>query len=316
MTDTTPQAPADPVPPVDPVRPAPAAPPAPPLPAAPLAEPADWHVPGPEAYPGGIPVAQLDAPPPPRPARRRLRAAARWTAAVLVFAVLGGAATYAVTRPERTRIPGLKTPADGRWAYPPLALPKLPAGEPRPLATANTAGVHYADLRSLLLPLPEQAVSDHSFPGPTGWLPYATYLKRYDFGLPDLAKNAGLAGRDDGLRHIAARAWTMPDGTRTEVYLAQFLTAPYRAAFFDDMSSAAISGALDVVSDPTVESTVIPADINALAMKETKPYGATAARYAYLSSGDTLALVVQTRKGSVAEVPFDQTVRLQAQLLG
>jgi hypothetical protein len=245
-----------------------------------------------------------------------MRAAARWTAAVLVFAALGGAATYAVTRPERTKIPGLKTPGDGRWTYPPLALPKLPAGRPRPLASANAAGVHYADERSLLLPLPEHAVPDRSFPGAAGWLPSATYLKRFDFGIPDVAKSAQLAVRDDALRHIAARAWSMPDGTRTEVYLLQFITAGYRTAYDDEISGIAVKGTLDVSDDPKVQSPSIPKQVTVNAQAEDKPYGATATRYAYLSAGDTLALVVQTRKGSVPQVPFDQTVRLQAQLLG
>jgi hypothetical protein len=40
-------------------------------------------------------------------------------------------------------------------------------------------------------------------------------------------------------------------------------------------------------------------------------------RFAYLTAGDTVALVRQTRKGgTVPEQAFRQTVRLQTQLLG
>lgn len=252
----------------------------------------------------------------PRRPRRKLRAAARWTAAVLVFAALGGAATYAVTQPERTRIPGLRTPGDGRWTYPPVALPKLPPGKPRPMASDNPPGVHYADERSLLLPLPEQAVPDRSFPGTTGWLPAATYLKRYDLSLPNFARTARLDLRDDALRHIAARAWTMPDGTRTEVYLLQFLTTGYRVIYSNDVSGVGVKGAPDPVGDPRVQSPSIPRTVIVSAQSQVKTGGGASTRYAFLNAGDTLALVVQSRKGPLPAVPFHQTVRLQAQLLG
>ena len=39
-------------------------------------------------------------------------------------------------------------------------------------------------------------------------------------------------------------------------------------------------------------------------------------RQAYLVAGDTLGLVVQSRKGRALAVPFQQTVVLQSQLLG
>jgi hypothetical protein len=39
-------------------------------------------------------------------------------------------------------------------------------------------------------------------------------------------------------------------------------------------------------------------------------------RQAYLTAGDVLALIVQERPGTVPDVPFQQTVILQSQLLG
>ncbi|MEE4545740.1 hypothetical protein V2S66_27695 [Streptomyces sp. V4-01] len=257
-------------------------------------------------------------PPAPRGPRRGLRAAGRWTAAVLVFAVLGGATAYAVTRPERTRLPGLATPGDGRWTYPPLALPKLPAGRPRPLdATKNPGGHHYVDVRSLLLTPPETARTDPAVPGPAGWLPTADFLRLYD----DM--DAYLTGaqtdelREQGLRHIAARSWTMPDGTRTDVYLLQFTTAGFAGLYAPGTQAARIKAAAEADDDKAFAAgTSVPPAISVSGHAERPPFGATAARYAWIYAGDTIALVVQARKGSVAEAPFVQTVRLQAQMLG
>ena len=49
---------------------------------------------------------------------------------------------------------------------------------------------------------------------------------------------------------------------------------------------------------------------------ESKPYGAEQVRQGYLSAGDVLAVIVQSRKGTAKAVPFRQTVALQSQLLG
>lgn len=76
--------------------------------------------------------------------RRKLFAALRWTAAVLVFAAVGTGVAYEVTQPVRTDIPGLSTKADGRWAYPALAKPTLPPGAALPFAKDNKDGIHYA----------------------------------------------------------------------------------------------------------------------------------------------------------------------------
>ncbi|WP_328915155.1 MULTISPECIES: hypothetical protein [unclassified Streptomyces] len=263
-------------------------------------------VPEPEAgaVPGAVPVAGS------RPPRRKLRAALRWTSAVLVFAALGGATAYAVTQPERTRIPGLKTPDDGRWTYPPYSLPKLPEGRPRPLADANLAGRHYADVRSLLLPPPVGTEADPAVPGKEGWLSPAAFVDLYDIGDPDLVENQVELLRKDGLRHIAARSWTTPDGTRTDIYLLQFISVGYVDSYTSNLEALRPRVAKDSEPDKTVRFEAVKA------FGERPPYGPTAARYAYIYYGDTVALVVQTRKGSVAEVPFRQTVGLQAQLLG
>ncbi|MFF7158714.1 hypothetical protein [Streptomyces sp. NPDC008139] len=149
-------------------------------------------------------------------------------------------------------MPGLKTPDDGRRTFPPLALLKPPAGKPGALDTGvNPSGRHYADLRSLLLPLPEGAVE-------------ATML-------PGVDSKEG----DDSVE----------------------------------------SGSLSVPVPVTVP-------VTASAYAQTPPYDDTATRYAFVHAGDTPALVVRSTGRQVAvkrgtpAVPFRQTVRLQAQLLG
>ncbi|MFD7589472.1 hypothetical protein ACFV84_29030 [Kitasatospora sp. NPDC059811] len=94
-----------------------------------------------------------------RLARRsaRRRAAARWATATLVFALAGTGAALAVTAPERTDLPGLATPGDGRYTFPPLTLPPLPSGSSAPDRTGGKNALHAADLRYLLLPAPKEA---------------------------------------------------------------------------------------------------------------------------------------------------------------
>jgi hypothetical protein len=283
----------------------------------------------PEPVPAVLPAPPAAPPayPPPVPAelpqdvlatpgvRPRVRVALRWTALLLVFAVFGAGTAYAVTRPERTKIPGLRTPDDGRWTYPAAALPKLPARKPRPLdARLNPGGVHYADVRSLLVPLPEGAVADPAFPGTKGWLPTAAYLKTRQNGA---GSEKALFLKQQGLRHIAGRAWTMPDGTRAEVYLLQMISAGYANVVGSDADGRPVEGVTTDARDRSLADRTVPAHETVSGYGETAPYGAAMTRFAYVTAGDTVALVELTRKGGeVPEQAFRQTVRLQAQLLG
>ncbi|MEU1620632.1 hypothetical protein ABZ479_25435 [Streptomyces sp. NPDC005722] len=248
--------------------------------------------------------------------RRVLRAALRWTAAVVVFAALGGATAYAVTQPERTEIPGLETPDDGRWTYPALKLPKLPAGEPRALDTErNRPRRHYADVRTLLLPAPAGAKVDKDFPGATGWLPTGDFLELYPKGD---RKKLGAALEQNTLRHIAARAWTMGDGTRAEVYLLQFATEGYSGDAKDTFVVDGTPAQVDSADyDKEWESTWLDdPELHPSLFDEDTPRGAEHVRYGYVQAGDVLAVVVLSKAGTQPAVPFHQTVLLQAQLLG
>ncbi|MFJ8489826.1 hypothetical protein ACIRBZ_15865 [Streptomyces sp. NPDC094038] len=252
--------------------------------------------------------------------RRLLRATLRWVAAVAVFGVVGTGTAYGITRLDRTDVPGLATHSDGRWTYPVLVRPPLPSGSPGPNDdTGNPAGTHYADLRKLVLPAPEGATADAALKGTDGWLPTKGFLA--EFAAADDRTELGQTLVDNGLRHIAARGWTTPDGTHTRIYLLQFDTAA--------VAEAILNGKLMNQSSPTYPlrdgdlyeldgKFPDPARIEHVLLApytELKPYGARQARQAYLASGDTVGVIIQSRKGSALTVPFEQTVTLQSELL-
>ncbi|GAA3497275.1 hypothetical protein GCM10019016_043760 [Streptomyces prasinosporus] len=252
--------------------------------------------------------------------RRVLRAVARWTAAVAVFAAVGGAAAYGIAGMERTDVPGLATESDGRWDYPELTRPPLPSGSPGPFADGNAAGAHHADLRALVLPAPAGAREDRALRGADGWLATEDYLREYAGGQDRDELRQKLV--DTGLRHIAARGWTTPDGTRTRIYLLQFDTAQVVESRIATDAAAFVTpayplrGAHDAVHDEEFPERAAVAGIERTAYAEPRPYGAEQVRQAHLSAGDVYAVVLQSRKGGVPAVPFQQTVVLQSQLLG
>ncbi|MEU3556878.1 hypothetical protein [Streptomyces fragilis] len=257
---------------------------------------------------------------PARDHRRLLRAVGRWTAAAVVFAAVGTGAAYGITSMERTDVPGLATEPDGRWDYPELVRPPLPEGSPAPFADDNPAGAHHADLRALLLPAPEGATADKELAGDeNGWLKKKAFLAAFE---KDTREDLSQLLTDNGLRHIAARGWTMPDGTRTEIYLLHFNTAEQvEAGVWDSMATYGEPGFLPAgteawEADESWPAKAALADVPLLAYLEVKPYGDEQSRHAYLNAGDTLAVITQTRKGTAPAVPFQQTVVLQSQLLG
>ncbi|MCQ9133248.1 hypothetical protein [Streptomyces hilarionis] len=267
--------------------------------------------------PGGAPDAAPETAPAPRD-RRVLRAVLRWTAVVTAFAALGAGTAYGITRMERTDLPGLATKPDGRWAYPDITMPPLPAGSRHPFDTRNWAAAHYADLRALRLPAPDGATEDKALRGVDGWLATKDFLAVFE-AKQDRAEVAQLL-TDNGLRHIAARGWTTADGTHTGVYLLQFDTGTVAERVNDDLTSfaAPVHAARGAAETEFDEGYPTPADlpnVKRQAYDEVKPYGAEQLRQAYLQAGDVVALVLQSRRGAAAAVPFQQTVTLQSQLL-
>ncbi|MEU6160143.1 hypothetical protein [Streptomyces sp. NPDC047130] len=256
----------------------------------------------------------------PRRDRRVLRAVARWTAAAVVFAAVGTGTAYGIASMERTDVPGLATGSDGRWDYPELVRPPLPEGSPGPYADDNPAGAHYADLRKLLLPLPAGATADKELAGDgNGWLDRKTFLA--GFGKDDREDLSQLL-TDNGLRHIAARGWTMPDGTRAEIFLLHFGTAEQvEGALLHEFLGYDEPGFLPAGTEAWSDDGSYPADagvpdVITSVYVEAEPTGDEQSRHAYLAAGDTFAVISHTRKGSAPAVPFHQTVALQAQLLG
>ncbi|WP_079039456.1 hypothetical protein [Streptomyces sp. Root431] len=282
-----------------------------PAPSAPQAEAVPVPVPVPAPAPDPAPA------PAPKKSRRPLLAAiARWTAAVLVCGGVGAGTALGLTSMERTEVPGLATESDGRWTYPEIALPALPEGVLRPYSDGNDGEVHHADLRKLVLPAPEGATVDPRLNG--GWIGLDTYLAHFHADDRVAVKEA-LA--DSALRHIAARGWTTPDGTTTRVYLMRFTSVAFAEAFKDDVLDTGVRGSrlpagVDGEMADTVLKDVRVPFLSLYAFDERKPYGPEQTRWAYIQAGDTLGLVTQTRKGEALVVPFQQTVALQAQLLG
>lgn len=252
--------------------------------------------------------------------RRVLRAALRWTAAVVVLAAVGAGSAYGITRVERTDLPGLATEPDGRWTYPELTKPPLPSHSPGPFAEANPAGSHHADLRALVLPAPEGATEDKALRGADGWLATEDYLAEY--AREEDREELGQKLVDTGLRHIAARGWTTPDGVRTRVYLLRFDTAEVVDTQFASEVVAytdpprQVRGADAVTYDEDFPEAAAVPGVERTAYVEAKPYGAEQVRQAYLTAGDVFAVILQSRKGGAPAVPFQQTVTLQSQLLG
>lgn len=235
---------------------------------------------------------------------RRKRNTLRWSGAVALTAVVGGAMALWVASPRRADLPGLGTPSDGRYIFPALTLPTLPAGMAAPGDPGNAGEQHLADIRKLLLPLPQGATADGSLPGRSGWV--------------SLADTAALSGDDQtktslsalGLRHTAAEAWkTSSDGTTTKIYLLQFI----------DSSQAQTADAtfpLKLTGVPQ-NSTVLTTD---LLGKENASYsvvnaGGKVSRYGTFYVHDTLVLVVQSGPASLPLTPFVQVLSLQYELL-
>ncbi|MFI8964062.1 hypothetical protein ACIGO8_18325 [Streptomyces sp. NPDC053493] len=286
--------------------------------AAPDAEPTPETAPDPDSTPETASEAASDVVPAVSPARSRrvLAAVARWTAAVVVCGGLGAGTAAAITSMDRTDVPGLATENDGRWAYPQLSLPALPEGSPRPYTDGNDGEIHHADPRALVLPAPAGATVDPKLDG--GWVSAEQYLALYP---KDRRADLKQAIDDSALRNITGRAWTMPDGTRSAVYLLRFKSVGFSEAFKDDAVQAGSGDTvlLDGVQDGesfALGDDVRVADTALYATAETKPYGPEQTRWAYIQAGDTLALVVQSRKDEALAVPFQQTVTLQNQLLG
>ncbi|WP_033217262.1 hypothetical protein [Kitasatospora phosalacinea] len=312
---------------------------------------------GPEVRPEAIgPVFEVPPPPPllplpptvaadrtGRPERADRRR--RWQAgAALLLTVVTGAATAAlVALPERTDIPGLATPNDGRYAFPELTLPPLPQGASAP--AEYKIRTHAADLRGLLLPLPEGAVGtapsgspSPSAPGSPSAAPSGSASAPASGSasgssgpsLPPVAgrwipcdRDAMLAKDDtyvlrlstDACRGAAAQGWTAADGTRTELRLLHFGSADEATDYFAGSNASAETkdiGSTHLDIDGTYP---IAAGQLSIRLSDALAGGVPTGRLCWLQSGDVVALIQLTNPKGVPAQAFRQVVALQSAML-
>ncbi|MDY0811203.1 hypothetical protein [Kitasatospora purpeofusca] len=319
-------------------RESPAAPeeplPGPPAPHAPEDAPADVLPDAPAQAPGAAPAA-VDAPraeedPAARRTRRR-KAALRWSAAALVCALAGTGSALAVTAPERTDIPGLATRSDGRYVFPALTLPPLPSGSAVPRENKSR---HAADLRRLLLPAPREAVgtlAPAATASPTA-SPTGGTSPSASGTAPALAERLDcttlLADEKDpaklhallvqyACRAATAREWTASDGTRTRIRLMAFGSSKEAWPPFVELRDHGNPKDIDGLRSVTPPDWDMLYGVN-FTVRETPP-GAPgtqpAARLAYLSAGDIVAVITMTNPGGVSAAAFQQVVTFQSALL-
>ncbi|WP_052069596.1 hypothetical protein [Streptacidiphilus albus] len=292
----------------------------------PVGQPQPWYPPGQGPQPGQQPGLQpgqplyaqawgvpqyLGVPPQPKRERPWLRTLLRWSVAGVVFLAVGSLTTLAVSLPKRTDMPGLKTPGDNRYVFPALQLPELPPNGLGPAegAAQNGTTVHLADLRGLLLPAPVGAKTDASYPGAKGWYPQAAYAAKFTDATELAAKFA-----DYGLRHIAATAWTGPDGTRTEIYLLAFRSSSSASVLYNyDVSSTQPAAAPTVIAQDDV---TFPALNGTSVTTLAESSGAPAPTdLAFMNNGDVEAVILMTNAKAINPVTFNQVVTLQGELL-
>ena len=247
--------------------------------------------------------------------QRRRRNALRWFGAVVVTLGLGGGTAFALTLPQRTDLPGLGTAPDGRYTFPQLSLPALPAGQPAPSASENSeAEQHLADIRKLLLPRPLGASPQNPKSSVNGWIADPSPL----FIVRDSKSIFG----EFGLRHTAAEGWKTSDGATTTIYLLQFADGKAAAGAQSKLANddttvdltVSLSAALTGVPQETPSHQITP--VASLSGDYTPvKTGGTLTTYGSFLSGDIIAVVIQSGPASLPFPPFQQVMTLQTQLL-
>jgi hypothetical protein len=239
--------------------------------------------------------------------RRWPRLVLRYASALVIAGALGAGTAYAITVPKRTDIPFLATPKDGRYTFPAMARPVPPPGKLGPGDRGNGSFTHYNDLRQYLVPAPIGTVAKDD------WEPIS------EFDAPLAETNiAGQLG-DAGLRHVARRSWTTPDGQHTVIELLQF--PDHQAAYgvqdkLDSTTPSKVGKPRTVVPLLTVAS--FGDDTLKLALRtfdQVDGQPGKAERRVVFVSGDVIAVVTTTAPAGVSDVPTTQVVSLEAQML-
>ncbi|MFJ1706719.1 hypothetical protein [Kitasatospora sp. NPDC088346] len=349
MTDTTEPLPEEPGhPPAAPVRPLAA--PSPQTPPQPPAGP--WAAPTGGAPTFGAPVDEVWSLPPEavldeQAGRPRRAALLRRGGAALILVLTGTAAAVAVTAPDRTSLPGLRTPGDGRYAFPPLSLPPLPAGKEAPGKADQHR--HFADLRQLLLPAPAGATPEQPVPGaapsttastapspspsptasttasptaggsasPTaGALPAGIWADCSEFAARDTnPEKASAALLESACRAATQRVWTGPDGTRTEIWLLQFGSNTEANRFYERSATRSEPKDAAGLHRSDLVFTGMPSVAAQARTVDERAGGRPVAQAADIAAGDVVARIVMTNPRGVPEQAFRQVAVLQADLL-
>jgi hypothetical protein len=245
--------------------------------------------------------AEPALPPPPPLPKPRKKFPWRWVGAVVAMLAVGAGCAFAVMAPQRTELPGLKTPSDGRYDFAPLVLPTLAPGQSDPDSSGNPGAQHISDIRKLLLSPPKGAVLDHSLPGATGWVSRSATLSV--LGNEQAAEQLNT----DGWRHTAGIAWKTPDGAETKIWLVQFIDSSAET----DASVAFSSFDGGSTADPT--SIAVADSTTANYVRVVK--GSTATWYGQVDVDDAELLLEFTAPTTVGIAPFEQELDLQVELL-
>ena len=168
-------------------------------------------------------------------------------------------------------------------------------------------------------------MNDAAFPGVTGWAVPKDFCASF---IDTETACSSLAER--GLRRIAARGWTTPDGVHTMVWLLQFpdqsaasyadTTLPAPMHTFSDVQAFDGPGPEAMVwgvgSTAATPGKTVPIAVYKTVLKaDGSSAGALTGRFAHVALGDTVEVVETQGPKSVPETPTDQIVMLQAELL-
>ncbi|MFJ8440208.1 hypothetical protein [Kitasatospora griseola] len=259
-------------------------------------------------------------------------------AAVLTTVVLGAATAVAVTLPDRTDLPGLATPNDGRYAFPELTLPPLPAGASAP--ADYKLKKHTADLRGLLLPLPKGAVGTGPSAAPSaspsgsaspGASASPSASASASATLPPVVgrwvpcdRDAMLAKDDkytkflvsDACRGAAAQGWTAKDGTHTELRLFRFGSQDEANHFYSSVNLMTSTKDIEA-SHVDIAAFGYPVAVGQVNVRDSdaKSGDRPTGRIGWLQYGDVVGLVQLTNPQGVSDQAFRQVVLLQSAML-
>lgn len=243
-----------------------------------------------------------------KPKRRWPQLAARYGLALVIAGAVAVGTAYGLTVPRRTDVPFLATPGDGRYDFPAVARPVPPVGEPAPGDERNSGQVHFGDLRQYLLPAPKGAMAKED-----GWEPVAGFESSID--------SHSLPGQlyDAGLRRIAWRGWMTPDGQHTVVELFQF--PDHQAAYALEESLATGLPRKAGKGEPVVPIVTVPTlgdateDVAMRKFDQVDGLPGQVGRRLVFRNGDVVAIVTTTAPKRVGDVPTDQVLLLQAEML-